>query len=222
MVDEVLTDKVMRACTRNAKKVAKTNRDYVSEHDIMGEMFVWVLENHKLVSEWMDEGHKGMGKLNTTLFRTGHRYVNVQRAEANGGNLSDLYWYTIPVVEDLLEDVWDYIDWLPTRSLEHERGSSSPSEGNNRTAMLADVAFAVSGLSKEDQELLRDRYANGGAYIDAIAAKLELTNDGVRKRIDRVLKKLIDKLGGEPPYWNGGRRRKPKHQDPETDSDSSV
>ena len=69
--------------------------------------------------------------------------------------------------------------------------------------MLVDVAFAVSSLPKEDQDLLRDRYCDGGAYLDAIASKLEETPDAVRKRIDRILNKLVEKLGGDPPFWHG-------------------
>lgn len=202
MVDDVFSDKVMRACRRNANRVAKVNRSYVDSDDVMGEMFLWVASHDKKVQQWIDDGRKGMSKLNTALFRAGHRYVNKQRAEAIGGQLSDMYWYSIPVLEELLEDVWVYTDWLPTPSLDNNRSQSSPSEGNNRTAMLVDVAFAVSTLPKEDQDLLRDRYCDGGAYIDAIASKLEEGPDAVRKRIDRLLNKLIEKLGGEPPFWH--------------------
>jgi DNA-directed RNA polymerase specialized sigma24 family protein len=208
VVEEVFTDKVMRACRRNANKVASVNKNYVSSDDIMGEMFLWVAANSKKVDEWVEEGHKGMGKLNTALFRAGHRYVNKERAQAIGGQLSDMYWYTVPVVEDLLTDVWKYIDWLPSPSFEYERSQSRPSEGNNRTAMMIDVAGAVTALPKEDQEILRDRYSDGGSYIDAIAAKLEITPDGARKRIDRILNRIVEKLGGEPPFWGGGRRAK--------------
>ena len=208
MVDDPFEEKVLRACRRNANRVAKVNRNYTTSDDVMGELFLWVASNKNKVSTWMDEGHKGMAKLNTALFRTGHRYVNKERAEAIGGQLSDMYWYTVPVIEELLDDVWRYIDWLPSPTIERERGQSSPSEGNNRTAMMIDVATALAQLPKDDQELLRDRYADGGAYIDALAAKLDMTPDGVRKRIDRILKKLVDKLGGEPPFWGGGRKAK--------------
>lgn len=202
MVEEVFTEKVMRACRRNANRVAKVNRNYVTSDDVMSEMFLWVAANSEKVSSWSEGGRKGMGKLNTALFRTGHRYVNKQRAEAIGGQLSDMYWYSVPVIEELLEDVWTYTDWLPTPSVERSRSQSSPAEGNNRTAMLADVAFAVSSLSKEDKDLLRDRYCDGGAYFDAIASKLEESPDAVRKRIDRILNRLVEKLGGDPPFWH--------------------
>jgi len=202
VVDDVFSDRVMRACRRNANRVSKVNRSYVDSDDVMGEMFLWVASHDKKVQHWMDDGRKGMAKLNTALFRAGHRYVNKQRAEAIGGQLSDMYWYSVPVLEELLEDVWTYTDWLPTPSLENSRGQSSPAEGNNRTAMLTDVSFAVSSLPKDDQDLLRDRYCDGGAYIDAIASKLEESPDAVRKRIDRLLNKLIEKLGGEPPFWH--------------------
>ena len=206
MVEDVFSEKVLRACKRNATKVSSVNRGYVSSADIMGEMFLWIAANSEKVASWMEDGHRGMDKLNTALFRCGHRYVNKERAEAIGGQLSDMYWYTVPVIEELLDDVWRYIDWLPTPTVERERGQSSPAEGNNRIAMMIDVANAVKQLNKPDQDLLRDRYGDGGAYIDAIAAKLDMTPDGVRKRIDRVLKKLVEKLGGEPPFWNGRRK----------------
>lgn len=203
MVEDVFTDKVMRACRRNANRVARVNRNYVTSDDVMSEMFLWVAANSSKVDSWMESGRKGMGKLNTALFRTGHRYVNKQRAEAIGGQLSDMYWYSIPVLEELLEDVWTYTDWLPTPTVERSRSHSSPAEGNNRTAMLVDVAFAVSSLPKDDRDLLRDRYCDGGAYLDAIASKLEESPDAVRKRIDRILNKLVEKLGGDPPFWHG-------------------
>lgn len=206
MVEDVFSEKVLRACKRNATKVVNVNRGYVSSADVTGEMFLWVAANSEKVDEWMKEGHKGMGKLNTALFRCGHRYVNKERAESIGGQLSDMYWYTVPVIEELLDDVWNYIDWLPTPTVEHERGQSSPSEGNDRIAMMVDVANTVKQLPKPDRDLLRDRYGDGGAYIDALAAKLEMTPDGVRKRIDRILRKMVEKLGGEPPFWNNRRK----------------
>lgn len=208
MVEDPFDEKVLRACRRNANKVAKVNKNYASSDDIMGEMFLWVASNSTKVTEWMTEGHKGMGKLNTALFRCGHRYVNKERAQSTGAQMSDFYWYTIPVVEELLEEVWRYVDWLPSPTIERERGQSSPSEGNNRIAMMVDVANALTQLPRDEQELLRDRYADGGSYVDAIAAKLDMTPDGVRKRIDRVLGRLVDRLGGEPPFWGGGRKAK--------------
>lgn len=200
MVEDVFSDKITRACRRNANKVAQINRNYISSDDIMVQLLLWSAANIKKVNEWAENGKKGMGRINSSMFQAGHLYVNKKRAEAIGGQLADMYWYTIPVVEELLDDVWSYIDWLPTRSVERDRGQASPAEGNNRVAMMVDVAEAISKLPKEDQDILRDRYGDGGAYIDALAAKLDMTPDGVRKRIDRILKKLVEKLGGEPPW----------------------
>ena len=35
---------------------------------------------------------------------------------------------------------------------------------------------------------------------DVIAARLEITTDALRKRVDRLVMKMVERLGGEPPW----------------------
>lgn len=211
-VNELFDERVMRACRRAAMRVARTNKRYVEISDVQSEMYVWVARHPAAVAEWLEQGQHGMNKMNVALYRTGHRYASKERARMTGCQLSDFYWYTPAVLEEILPDVWNYRDWSPTTGLEHNRGRTDPAEGGNRQAMMIDVAWALTTLTAEDQALLRERFADGGTHIDAIAAKMDMTADGARKKIDRVLDKMVERLGGEPPFWGGGRRAKSNAQ----------
>lgn len=209
MQDELFDEGVMRACARAAKKVAVVNKRYVDYSDVLQEMYVWVAKNAKHVNEWRDQEQHGMNKLGVALFRHGHAYVARERARRTGGSTSDFFYYTPAVIEELLPDVWTYSQWEASSQVEPDmpRGKSAPSEGGNRRAMMIDVAYAVGTLPADDQRLLRDRFYDHPAMPAAhMAAMWHLTEDGLRKKIDRVLAKLVDRLGGEPPMWRNSRR----------------
>lgn len=198
--DELFNERVMRAVSRSAHKVVVVNRRYVEQADVMSELYVWLLRNRPKVMHWLEQGQHGLNKLNVALYRAGHKWACNERAKRTGCQLSDFYWYTPAVVTELLPDVWDYQDWGKGPVLEHTRGRTAPSEGGNRRAMMIDVAWAVSTLGEDEQALLRDCYAHGGSPRDIVAAKLEITNDALRKRLDRLVMKMIERLGGEPPW----------------------
>lgn len=205
-------DRIMRACRRAAQKVARTNKNYVETADVQSELYVWVMKHRQAVADWLEQGQYGMNKLNVALFRAGHRYASKERARLTGSQLGDFYWYTPGVLEELLPDVWNINDWTLTASGDATRTRRDPAEGGNRLAMLIDVAWAVSTLSKDDQAVLRDLYKDGGCYLDVIAAKLQITEDGARKHVHRILDRLVERLGGEPPFYGGGRRAKSNAQ----------
>lgn len=210
--DELFTDRVLHACARAAGKVARTNKSYVEQADVLSEMYVWILKHKRQVAEWLEDGQHGMNKLGVALYRAGHKFAALERARRTGCQLSDFYWYTEAVLTELLPDVWDYQDWFKAPTQEHVRGRQQPSEGGNRQAMMIDVAWAVSTLEADDQTLLRDRFQDAGSSTEVIAAKLGITEDGARKKIDRLIAKLIERLGGEPPFFQAGRRAKSNSQ----------
>jgi DNA-binding NarL/FixJ family response regulator len=66
--------------------------------------------------------------------------------------------------------------------------------------MLVDVKFALDSLTEEDQELLQARFADGGMDVQILAATYQAHESTIRRRVRNALRKLSDKLGGEPPW----------------------
>lgn len=210
MVNEELFDeKVMRACARAAKRVIVVNKRYVEYGDVLGECYLWVAKNPKYVDEWLEQGQHGINKLGVALYRAGHAFVARERARRTGASLGDFYYYTPGAIEELLPDMWDRGRWDSSGPTDADmpRGKAKPGEGGNRRAMMIDVSYAVSTLPIDDQRLLRDRFLH---YPDMpneeLGWRYNLTGDALRKRIDRILQKLVDRLGGEPPFWRNSRR----------------
>jgi FixJ family two-component response regulator len=83
---------------------------------------------------------------------------------------------------------------------EEIRSPSRPAEGNNRLAMIADIRSSFYSLSEKDQNFLQDFYRDGGITADVMAARLEVTERTVRRRDDRIMEKMVERLGGEPPW----------------------
>lgn len=223
-VSDVFTPKVLRIASNAANKVVKQNKYMVEYDDVVSECWSWIAGNKSRVSEWIDSGGRhGQNKLALTLYRVGRKYAIKERAAKIGISTSDYYWYTPAVVEEILPDIFEYEDWVQSGHDQGEKvkGRSQPSEGGNRTAMMIDVATAYRSLSEDDQAILRDRYSAGGVDIDVLAARLEITSDGVRKRINRILDKMVERLGGEPPFWQAGRKAKSNaHAQHDTKEDS--
>ena len=201
----------MRACARAAKRVTVVNRRYVEHADVLSELYVWVAKHEKYVLEWREQGQHGDNKLNVALYRAGHEYASRERARRTGAKMGDFFWYTPAVVEDLLPDVWEYSSWQGSNQVETDmpRGKSRPGEGGNRQAMMIDLAYAITTLSPDEQRILRDRfYVYPHRSTEELAHMWELTADGFRKRVDRAIGRIVERLGGEPPFWQGGRRAK--------------
>lgn len=206
---ELFDEKVMRACAKAARRVHVVNKRYVELGDVLQEMYIWVAKNAKYVNEWREQGQHGTNKLGVALYRAGHSYVAHERARATGSSMSDFFWYTPAVLEDLLPDVWEYSSWEASNQVEADmpRNKAKPGEGGNRRAMMIDVSYAIGTLPAEDQRLLRDRfYEHPDMSSEILGQQWNLTADGLRKRIDRILAKLVDRLGGEPPFWQGRRK----------------
>ena len=79
---------------------------------------------------------------------------------------------------------------------------SAPSEGGNLQAMMIEINLAFNKLAKEDKQVLFLRYAESMDY-EAIGKELDLgTEDAVRMRNNRIVRRLIQKIGGFKPFYD--------------------
>ena len=201
-------DKVWENIYSIARQVAsranRIHRGLVSTDDLYQHMSLWALEHWHKIEQWQGEESLKY-KLRKTFYNEAQKYVAKERAQHSRAPMSDTFYYTHVVLHELLRDVWEYAGWTsaPDTRTEFTSHSSKPSEGGNRLALLSDVSAAVNRLNKNDKDLLRLRYSEGGMEFAALAESYETTEEAMRKRVKRALDKLQDRLGGEAPIWRG-------------------
>lgn len=196
------TDTEHKVATGVARRICRSQRDLVEHDDVRQECYLWMCKYPDRVYRWRDEGKVGKAKLGTALYRAGMRYALRERTRATRTKPEDHAFYTEAMLHELLPDVYDYDSWaFETFTEDTERSAPSrPAEGNTRLAMLVDVKWAVEGLTEEEQGLLKDRFADGGLSVSAMAATYDTHETTIRRRVKNTLRKLADRLGGEPPW----------------------
>jgi DNA-directed RNA polymerase specialized sigma24 family protein len=202
-----VSDVVFKLARIAANRSARIHRNLVSSDDVYQHLVVWALEHeHKLVEWAVDEGLSF--KLKRTFNNEAQKLVARERKRHSRIPISDIFFYTTEVLHELLRDVWAHDAWgtTPDMSSEFVSRTTKPDEGNNRLALMSDVYSGIQRLNEADRTLLHDRYAEGGLEFAQLAEKYEASEEAMRKRVQRALRKLQEKLGGEPPVWNGRRR----------------
>ena len=204
MVDETpeITPQDMRIAKQGALSAYRSGRGLVAAEDMIGEGNLWMVKHLDKVVHWRTQGKHGQNKLRHAVRQRCLTIIAKERRRRSGLQPGDIFYYTPAMIRELLPDIWDEDDWVSgnTNNAEEIRNPSRPSEGNNRLAMVADVRSSFYTLSKTDQSLLEDFYRDGGVTIDIMAARLEVTERTVRRRDDRIMEKMVERLGGEPPW----------------------
>lgn len=198
-----LTDTELRLANGVASRISRIQRGLIEFDDIRSEIYVWMVKNPERLTRWRDEGKQGKAKLSTALYRAGMRWATKERATITRTRVEDHAFYSEAVLMELLPDVYDYDDWFLDSHVDDTdgRSPSRPGEGNTRLAMIVDIKFALESLPEEDQTLLRERFADGGMDVQVLSIGYQAHESTIRRRIRNVLRKLSDRLGGEPPWF---------------------
>lgn len=202
MVDQLeFTDQEMRVATSAARRIVRVQRGLVEFDDVRSEIYLWMCLNTDKVERWAGEGREGKGKLHTALYRAGQRWAMKERARTTRSHVEDQAFYSEGMLAEILPDVFDRTTWAFESHDDAEgRTPARPGEGNNRLAMLVDVASGVEGLPSSDRDLLRERFMGAGKEISRMALEHNTSESTMRRRIKNVIRKLADNLGGEPPW----------------------
>jgi RNA polymerase sigma factor (sigma-70 family) len=202
VVDDPITPNELKIAKQGAMSAYRSGRGIVTAEDLVGEANLWLVKHVDKVRLWRDQGRHGQNKLRNACRQRCLTIIANERKKRSGLQPGDVFYYTAVMIRELLPDIWDEDDWTnsSTSSAEEIRSPSRPAEGNNRLAMVADIRSAFFTLSKKDQAFLEDFYRDGGLSADAMAASLEVTERTIRRRDDRIMEKLVERLGGEPPW----------------------
>ena len=196
------TELEMRTASTVARKVHTLQRRLIDYDDIRSECYLWMCKNPQRVTRWREEGKQGRGKLSTALYRAGMKFAVRERSKVTRTQVSDHFFYSEALLHDILPDIFEYDDWSLAGYDDDVdgRGTSKPGEGNTKLAMICDVKFAYDTLTDSDRGILKDRFADGGLDVQVMAATYQVSESTMRRRIRSSLRKLSDRLGGEPPW----------------------
>lgn len=184
--------------------------------DIRQSLYQWFVEHPNKLDAWEKIGDKDAKNLiYRSLRNQALDYCNHWKAKSGGYETSDLFYYEADMVEALLPPVLRG-EWGVTHKLNLGRTGrpSAPNEGGNLMAMMIEVDYAFWKLPKDDRKILFLRYAESMDFGD-IGKELDMgTEDAVRMRHKRAIRKLINKIGGFKPFRD--------YDDAPTEEDSGV
>ncbi len=198
----VITDRELKLASQGARSAHRSGRGLVEYNDLVAEANLWIVENYEKVEAWRDEGRHGENKLRNACRQRCLTVLARERRKRSGLQPGDVFYYTPQMLREVLPNIWDEDDWMTGQQVTtgETRSPSRPSEGNNRLAMIVDVRTAFYNLRENDQKLLCDMYQDGGLPIDVMATQWEVTERTIKRREERILDKMVERLGGEPPW----------------------
>jgi len=176
--------------------------DMVELEDIKQSLYEWFLEHPNKLDEWEAIGTKDAKNLiYRSLRNQALDYCQYWKAKSIGYEVSDLFYYEPDMVEALLPSILrgDFTV-MPVLNLGKTGRPPAPSEGGNMMAMMIEIDLAYNKLSIEDKRVLFYKYAESLDYA-SIAKEMDLgSEDAVRMRHNRAIKKLITRIGGFKPF----------------------
>lgn len=176
--------------------------DMVELDDIKQSLYQWFVEHPNKLKEWEAIGEKDAKNLiYRSLRNQALDYCQRWKAKSVGYETSDVYYYEAVIIEALLPAVirGEYGTGHKL-NLTGPSHPPAPAEGGNMTVMMIEIDKAYRKLNTEDRTVLFYRYAESMDYGD-IATEMKLgSEDAVRMRHNRAIKKLINRIGGFRPW----------------------
>lgn len=174
----------------------------IEPEDIRQALYQWFVEHPVKLDTWEAIGERDAKNLiYRSLRNQALDYCQHWKAKSGGYETSDLFYYEADMVEALLPSVLRGEFGVTTKlNLGRPGRPSAPNEGGNLMAMMIEIDYAFWKLPKDDRKILFLRHAESLDFAK-IGEELDMgTEDAVRMRHKRAIKKLIHKVGGFKPY----------------------
>lgn len=205
MVAIEFTDSELRLAKQGASSAYRSGRNLIELGDLIGEAYLWMTAHYNRVLEWRDNGRHGQNKLRHACKQAALTAIAKERKRITGTEKGDVFYYSPQIIRELLPSIFDVTDWVSgAMSMSAEpKGPSRPAEGNNRLAMVSDVRSAFYSLPETNRVFLEEVFDQGADnIIEVIAAREDVSGKTINRRIDRLMDKMVERLGGEPPWLN--------------------
>jgi DNA-directed RNA polymerase specialized sigma24 family protein len=174
----------------------------IEPEDIRQALYQWFVEHPVKLDTWEAIGERDAKNLiYRSLRNQALDYCQHWKAKSGGYETSDLFYYEADMVEALLPSVLRGEFGVTAKlNLGRPGRPSAPNEGGNLMAMMIEIDYAFWKLPKDDRKILFLRHAESLDFAK-IGEELDMgTEDAVRMRHKRAIKKLIHKVGGFRPY----------------------
>lgn len=193
------------AAVASATKILYSRyRDYVEYEDVQQELYLWLLRRYDKAIQWRANYSTKHAErtLIKALRNAGERYCRTEKAEADGYAVEDEFFYSIPMIADLLALSFDP-QWMVPKGIDYTEEAVPPTPSADLMTMVADVGRAYESLPEPDRDLLRWVYGGDRLVADAIAQKSlqwGISQSAANSRIRRVVGRVRAALGGENPW----------------------
>lgn len=199
----------IKAINEGAARAYAVGRGLVEMSDCQQEAWLWVYENLDTVRKWEDTNRRH-DKLKTACYHAGLLMIRATMRANGGTERRDFATYATAVIQDLLPAVFLGATFQTGDEVNEEiRHKTTISEGGVGVAMVADVKAAFQKLTDDQKEILFRLHADGEATYDSVATAMDMTPSTLRRREQRALEAIVDRLGGprvEARRRNGVRR----------------
>ncbi len=191
------SEDILRSVRQAAVRSHKAQGGYVELDDLQQYAYLWILENSEKVDGWVEND---IGLLNHALFQALHRWTMKERYRKDGTKAQDYYTYALPVIEDILTEIFnqEYAFGASPSDMGHTRSTKAISEGGERLAMIADVSAGLAVCEPSERVLLERRYGSNPDTLEQIAGDLDVSDTTVGRMVVRALRKIAARLGSEP------------------------
>lgn len=196
-------DDVLELIDAVAGSVFRKYRKYVTVDDLRQEMRLHAWKRRSKFAEYLtreDEGKRRAGEaaFMKAMHRVGESYARREKARQDGYDPTDEFFYTNTLVEAVIAA--QLHGTLLTPLSNERRSPTDPAEGGNQIIMMIDVSDAISRLEPAAQTLLREVFGLQIPITD-IAAREGVTQQAIRGRVDRAMRRILWSLGGDNPHY---------------------
>ena len=184
---------------------------YVEYKDLVQELNIYVLQRPKLEEDLdqsytvsKDETKWVARKIMARFRRHIEKYSRKETAVKVGYSTGDEFFYDTGNIASILPIALQFdvqgVTLIDKVDDGQPKKSPAPNEGGNLLAMAIDVKSAVELLDKDEQYIIDLRYGASPMTLSEIAKELGLSDSTVDRRVQKILRKIIDHLGGPTPW----------------------
>jgi DNA-directed RNA polymerase specialized sigma24 family protein len=182
-----------------SRALTKRYWKYMNHEDIRQGVGEYAWRKREKISEYlrMEDRKGGWAASYTSLYRAGDKYCRKTKAEKVGYKARDEFFYDKALIAEVVR--YAYTGVMPRPEETGVKPPKNPAEGGNLMAMLADVTSALGSLEQPEQALLLSHYGKDESS-DILAKREGISRQVMDRRIDNLLGKMVDYLGGPSPY----------------------